>query len=425
MKNNILAAASVFLATNLALALPVCRNLFSQRPDVAAFVSIDGPRQWLEWEQKANFSIFRKSSAPLAVEKIAIDKNSLNVTFLKSAPENLRSLILEKNGNTNWFKHPFNTLSTLPHFTETSTESLTTYQTASRSLALILGNNVYTLKMGADYPHGPKGQYQPAKASTKEDIVDGINRMSYVEKVDSKIGIDPTLILAKEIAMVADKKTGEGYLFRDLTFMNDGNYYLPALSIPYVGREIARLNNEEPNSFWEKNYAELLGRAKAKLILRYGLQMETPNSQNMLIQLDVNLKPTGVIVFRDISDTILIKAVAEGLGESATLQKDIELGVENGTSIMPYWSNSAWRFDEAGIDSFTNTTLQSWGRTHDIAYTQEIEKALSVDLSEFKNRVDNNTTFNKFMSTDIVKQKLKKHRQQLILELKKQKKNAA
>ncbi len=413
----------VLFANSVSFAIPLCKNIFLQRAEVSAVVQLDAVKQWLQWEQKSNFSIFRKSSDPIAVQNISVSPSAVDVTILNSAPQNLRSIIT-KGDFVSWFKHPYNTLKTLPYFNETSKRSLETFFTASRSLAVILGENVFTLKMGTDYPHGPQGQYQPGKATTKEDIMDGINRMNYIEKVDDAIGKDQGLILAKEVAMVAEKQSGEGYLFRDISFMNDGNYYLPALSIPYAGREIAKLNNQDPDLFWKDNYATLLGKAKAKLLLRYGLQMETPNSQNMLIQLDVNLKPTGVIVFRDISDTILIEAVAEGLGEANTLQKDKELGVENGNSIQPYWSNSAWRFDEAGKDSFSSPTLANWGAAHDNAYLTEIEKALSVSLSQFKH-IDNNPAFNSFMSSDIIKNKLKQYRLEQIRKQKIAEKKAA
>lgn len=398
----------ILLSTSVSQALPICKNMFLQKNEISAVVNQDPVKQWLTWEQKSNFGIFRKSGDPIAVQNISVPKSAVTTTFLQSASKDLRALIAHDNV-VSWFKHPYNTFDSLPYFNETSKKTVQTYFTASRSLALILGEQVYTLKMGTDHPHGPKGEYQYAKAFTKEDITDGINRMTYVEKVDSAIGQDPTLILAKEVAMVAEKKSGEGYLFRDISFMNDGNYYLPALSIPYAGREIAKLNQQEPDAFWQEHYATLLGKAKAKLLLRYGLQMETPNSQNMLIQLDLNLKPTGVIVFRDISDTILINAVAEGLGETKTLQKDKELGVENGDQIQPFWSNSAWRFDEAGENSFSSRTLSTWGRAHDRAYLQEIEKALGLDLSQFQ-RIDNNPAFDTFMSSEIVKQKLKAYR---------------
>ncbi|HWU43573.1 MAG TPA: hypothetical protein VN132_09050, partial [Bdellovibrio sp.] len=307
--------------------------------------------------------------------------------------------------------HPFNKNSTLPHFDDPSEESLVAYLTASRSMAFTLGDHIFTLKMATNYPHGPNGARSREKATTKEDVMDGINRMSYIERVDKEIGQDPELILAKEVAIVVDKATGEGYLVRDLSFMNDGNYYLPALSIPYIGRKIAELNRMSPEAFWAKHYAALLGKSKAKLLLRYGLQMETPNPQNIFIQLDSNLRPTGVLVFRDLSDTILIEGVAKGLGEEETLKKDADVGVENGHKIRPYWPNSAWGFSEGG-NSFSQLTLDRWRIIHDNAYKQEIEQTLGVDLSQFAN-IDDNIKFNLLMRSEVFQKKLGEYREEL------------
>jgi len=399
------------LIGSLSMAAPVCRDVFYYNPAVAQLVVADPVQQWLNWEQAYNVEAFRKSQTPVFVPGSRVDASTVNVTFLPSAPPVLHSLI-ERPDGVEWFRHPYNTNSTLPHYNDPQQTTLTTYFTASRSLALILGKNVFTLKMPTDHPHGPEGKLQKGKATTKEDITDGINRMSYIAQVDQKIGQDPQLILAKEVATVADKKTGEGYLIRDISFMNDGHYYLPALSIPYVGRKIAELNHQSPDAFWQIHYAELLGRSKAKLLLRYGLQMETPNSQNMLIQLDHDLRPTGVLIFRDISDTVLIEGIARGLGADQVLRRDAAMGVENSRVLRPYWRNSAWKFDLAGDNSPSPETLRNWGLAHDNAYKKEIEKALDVDLSQFT-IIDQNPDFDKFMNSYLVQTKVKAYREKL------------
>lgn len=404
---------SMTLASSLASAAPACRNIFAYSPKTLQLVEMDAVKQWLYWEQQSNFAIFRKSGEPFPVPIVKIPRDSVKITYGDNAPTSLKNLIDNGGAEVNWFKHPYNTDGNVPHFFDTvSGSSVVTYFTASRSLALNLGKDVFTIKMGTDRPHGPEGQYQPAKASTREDILDGINRMEYIDAVNRKVGTDPSLILAKEVAFVADRAIGEGYLFRDISFMNDGNYYLPALSIPYAGREIAKHNRSNPDFFWKKHYAQLLGAAKAKLLLRYGLQMETPNSQNMLIQLDRNLKPTGKIVFRDISDTMLVEGFARELGAEAVLQKDATLGVENTKDYKPFPSNSFWRFDEAGANAFSMKTISEWTFAHDRAYFKEIGKALGVNLNNFL-FADGNPAFKKFMDTPEVKAKIREYRQRL------------
>lgn len=264
------------------------------------------------------------------------------------------------------------------------------------------------MKAPTDYPHGPKGEYQWGKTNTKDDIDSARLRSSYIDNIDAKIGLDPKLILAKEILTVADKKTGHGYLIRDISFMKDGNYYLPAFSLPYAGRRIAQLNQQHPSRFWGEHYAALLGRSKAKLLLRYGLQMETPNPQNMLIQLDRNLKPTGVLVFRDVSDSFLVKQVAEALEETKAIKRDYAVDYKPHRRLIPFWENSAWRLDEAGSYSYSAKTLEGWGFMHDFAYKTEVEEALGVEIMVKDGDIIKSTQ--EFLFSDLGRAKLKQYR---------------
>jgi hypothetical protein len=368
--------------------------------------------QWLTWEQESNVLHFRKKRNPIQIPFLEIPIHELNVTLLPSLSNSLNHLI-NQGQMIRWFKHPFNQEKSLPYFKSKTVGALDAFETASRSLAFQLGNEYYSIKAPTDFPHGPKGVYQPDKSTTKEDINDAIHRMELIDKIESEIGTDPTLILAKEIVMVSEKKSGEGYLIRDLSFMKSGNYYLPAFSIPFVGREIALHNKATPEMFWKSAYAEVLGKAKAKLLLRYGLQMETPNPQNMLIELDSDLKPTARIVFRDISDTELVESVSLGLGDYDSLVNDNHHGVKNTKIISPDWRLSAWNFNTPG-NGYFDFTIIDWGKTHDKAYKKEIENALGVDLSQFET-LDKNINFYDFMSSDFVQKKLRNYRKRLKL----------
>ncbi len=147
-----------------------------------------------------------------------------------------------------------------------------------------------------------------------------------------------------------------------------------------------------------------------------------------MIELDQNLKPTGTIVFRDISDTMLVNSIAEGLGERSVLERDKKLGVENTTEIIPFWENSSWRFDEAGDNSFKREVLSSWGDLHNMAYLHEIELSLGVNLSAFYKKdvqtsaaahgqnplskgSKGNPKLEEFMSTEYFKLKLRAYRE--------------
>lgn len=406
-----LSLLTFFISFESAVAAPICRHIFNLNEAALALVSDDPYQQWVTWEQSSNFARFRRSGEPMMIRKSYVKSDSVTVTYFEGVPEKLKHLI-QPLTNVAWFNHPYNQIQTLPHSQDKAIAYLKTDETASRSVSFTLDQNIYTIKMGVSHPNGPKDGQSKAKADTKEDIADGINRMEYIEKVHREVGSDPELILAKEIAMVADKATGQGYLLRDISFLNSGNYYLPAFSIPYAGRDIALFNHTSPEHFWKHAYASLLGRAKAKLLLRYGLQMETPNSQNILIELDSNLKPTGRLVFRDISDTVLIDNVAQGLGSVEAILKDFASGSDLSRTIKPYWKNSVWRFDEAGPQSFSADTLKDWGQAHDNAYKAEIERTLDVSLKQF-DQVDKNAELDKYMDSEYIFKRIQAYRLRL------------
>ncbi|MGZ3773288.1 MAG: hypothetical protein ACXVCY_05870 [Pseudobdellovibrionaceae bacterium] len=397
-KNNLTLASVIFtlgysLASNAITKGPSCSLLFiDQRPEVKAFVSEDGLKQWLSWEQNANFARFRKSAEPIDISTVPVEKSSVNIEVGNDVPVEIANLV---NGGSNilWWRHPYNKSSKVPHINEPSGPvHIAGYMTSSRSLLIDNGKYAVTVKLPVDYPHGPKGEYQGGKDDNKDDIDSALRRSNHIDKVDKAFGPDDRLLILRELMTVADVKTGNGFLFRDVTLLQDGHYYLPALSIPYVGREIAKLNNMPFEEFWQKYYGELLGQSKALLLARYGLQMETPNSQNMLIQFDRNLKPTGRLVFRDVSDSYLVEEVAAGLGYEDALASDkqVDWGFHN--RLKPFWENSSWRMDEAGDLSVPWLTLKKWGLEHDKTYFETLQSELNVQIplvdSDYVNSAD-------------------------------------
>jgi hypothetical protein len=155
-------------------------------------------------------------------------------------------------------------------------------------------------------------------------------RSDWVEFVEGKIGKDPKLIILRELLTVTypteppilGKPVRDGYQVRDLSALNPANIYFPPLSIPFGGEVFVNdYNQKNPGDrknftdFWRTAYAEAVGVAKAKLMLRYGLQLTTPNPQNFLLEFDkATLKPTGTVVIRDIGDAKLHSEVIQQIG---------------------------------------------------------------------------------------------------------------
>jgi hypothetical protein len=154
-------------------------------------------------------------------------------------------------------------------------------------------------------------------------------------------------------------------MVRDLRAFQGDRYHLPALSLPWVGRQIARRNGEDFEPFWARCFAETVGRAKARLLARYGLWYETPNPQNVLVQLDHRLRPTGTLVFRDVGDGECATDAATCVGVPWTsLREDLRAETRN----------SFWAFGEAGDHSIPAETLEHWYARHDQGYDAELRR---------------------------------------------------
>ena len=347
--------------------------------------------QLLLWEEKDNISMFQQPTNFITIGTTPVDLSAVNIQRSDDAPLTITNRFLRK-GQVHWPQHPLNQSPKAPYFGATPTGGIKSRYTASRSLVIWNGkkSDVFSFKMPTNRPHVNSGETQEAKVSLEDDIKSAIVRTNYVEGIDEDIGEDPDLILLKEVLTVADKKTGNGFVVRDMRALQDGSYYLPAFSIPYGGRDIAKANGAKDNAefeeFWRVHYAELLGRAKAKLLLRYGMQMETPNAQNMLLQLDRNLKPTGRLVFRDLSDSMLVGPVAQAIhGEAGyaavrAMENKIDYPIDQRLSLMT--GNSMWRLDEAGPLSVSKDGIRLFHKAHDRAYVEEIERALKLGLKE-------------------------------------------
>lgn len=349
------------------------------------FVIKDAYMQWLKWEQTANVKQFQKSQEAIELPIAFVPKNLVTV---ESSPDALRGFVKTLTNSRDqiaWFKHPWNKHAATPFHDSKAWISTPAYLTASRSLVLADPKfRGLSVKLPTDHPHGPNGEYQPGKADTADDVMVAITHSNHIKNMDKKLGPDEKMVMLPEVLTISEVKTKIGMVVRDLRQMDDGHYYLPALSIPYVGRRIAEHNGQSFEVFWQKHYAELLGESKAKLLLRYGIQMETPNAQNMLIQLDRDMRPTGRLVFRDVSDAVFVKGVAEGLGFETLVKQDIAVDFKPHTYIKPYWSNSSWRFNEAGALSVPDKALSDWGRAHNAAYVHHLAKELGLDPAIFK-----------------------------------------
>ncbi len=336
--------------------------------------------QLVQWEEQASLRYFRETEQIFGLEMARVDAAGVELQFGSRLPEGVRRSFVRE-GFVMWPKHPYNTDATVPYFTKAATERWPARFTASRSLVVWnkRAGTAFSLKAPTNYPH--RTELQAAKANLSDDIDSALVRSEYLDRLDVAIGTDDRVVMLREILTAAESESGNGFVVRELTPLMDGHYYVPALSIPYAGEGIARANGAAFAEFWGKAYADTLGRAKARLLVRYGLQMVTPNSQNMLIQLDRGLRPTGRIVFRDVSDSYLVRPVAEAMGETEALARELRIEYEPHTQLKPFAENSFWRLDEDPVQGVSRQVIRDWIRLHDEAYVDEVLKLLGVGRS--------------------------------------------
>jgi hypothetical protein len=124
----------------------------------------------------------------------------------------------------------------------------------------------------------------------------------------------------------------DGVALRDLTVLDKDKYYIPPLSIPFIDKDMRSLSQEFAciddaawRGFWERNWAEALGQAKALFLVQYGMQHANPNVQNYLLEFSVppveafNHYVAGTagkqvrVVIRDVADALLVREVAWAL----------------------------------------------------------------------------------------------------------------
>ena len=326
-------------------------------------VSPDPVSQWLDWEAQANLVGFRLSTGPVDVEVAWVPRAEVEVYVLPGASAALVARFLRAEGVC-FPRHPLNTDTGVAWSDAPARERWSARFTSSRTLAMPgpdSGAELFSLKLATDHPH-PNFR-QPEKTKLREEALDAIAWARAIARIDRLLPPLEDVALAQEVLVVLVRGGESGFLVRDLRLFQDGHYYLPALSLPFVGRQIARAHGEELGRFWGRAYAAGVGRAKARLFARYGLWYETPNPQNLLVQLGRDLRPTGTIVFRDVGD---------GNCASDAFTAESVPWTRLVSDCRPETRNSFWAFDEAGEHAIDAATLAEWYARHDAAYSAEL-----------------------------------------------------
>jgi hypothetical protein len=334
-----------------------------------AFARLDDPlEQWLHWEEQANLVGFRTSTQPVEIEVSALPAERVLLQLAADVPGPLLLRFIRR-GRVYFPKHPLNRDESVPFCHAPAAERWKARFTSSRTLAVVPepGEPAFSVKLPTDHPH--PDFVQPEKTHLRQEAEDAIRLAALIHRVDGALGPEPELRIVKEAITVLVPGSDAGFVVRDLRPLQDGSYYLPALSIPWVGRQIASLHGERFDLFWGRHYASAVGRAKALFLARYGLQYETPNPQNILVQLDATLRPTGSMVLRDLGDA---ESLMAEVGESDNPWGPLA------RNLRPETANSFWAFDGADSLSVPEATLTRWYALHDRAYVGALVEFLEL-----------------------------------------------
>jgi len=253
------------------------------------------------------------------------------------------------------------------------------YMTASRSYIVedLSTGAQFSIKVSTNKTGGHwKNKHQPIQdAKDIRAIADYVNEEKLAKPFEHLITMDEPGIFSIEAldqAMVI--RTLDG-------LVGSEKIYLPGFSAVHTktGRKIAKLNGStDPESYWRENYNKPLARALAELAVRTGLTYDSPHSQNFLIELDANLRPTGKIVIRDFGDSYLCKDIFIAKGHSEIpanwTQKYVKEGVlKISVGIMHGNKFPTW---------LTNEQYQLWGEEYFTEYQKEFSRLSGIPASK-------------------------------------------
>lgn len=379
-------------------AAPSCKAQFATTRFEKALIgeNTDSYQLLIEMENVYNRQKYRRDVQEVEITTVNIKENELAIHYFGSPIERqtFEPFLQVAKGKRLWFQHPFNTDSgSVPYFRDPVSKILKGYLSASRSIFFSSGQDFYSIRLPTDHARGPHEIDEIRKTEIAPEIKIAKINMHQINSVEERFGLSQKLIIAKEIVIAetlplsgarAKEFINSGYMIRNLDFLkNKDRFYIPAFAIETVGKEIAKKFGKTFADFWIKNYAEALGRAKAQLLIHYGLQMEFPHGQNILLEFDKEFRPTGRFVLRDIDDMSQFQSVIEPMNEilQANELKPIGMSQQNSDNIVRLlWSRMSARAISWSLDPVVEKldVTESWNGIHTQAFIQEIARLLEI-----------------------------------------------
>ncbi|XXF80091.1 hypothetical protein P2318_10170 [Myxococcaceae bacterium GXIMD 01537] len=177
----------------------------------------------------------------------------------------------------------------------------------------------YSVKTGVQWV-GTEEQTSTGKDLLEHNSVlamDRSNLIAEVRKVYKKEALEARYQIEVLCVLLGKNNSWDGFQVRELSG-EPGEVWFPALAIPSHGKSFAKNfgATDKWEEFWLRNFAIPLGRAKAEMLLFFGLQHMTANAQNMLVVFDPkSRKNARCVTLRDIGDTLLNNHVYDVLNK--------------------------------------------------------------------------------------------------------------
>jgi len=244
-------------------------------------------------------------------------------------------------------------LQTLRQYQNTPTNSATRY---------------YSVKTGVDFVSTQEQGRLTNKDLLEENSVHAMHRSNLIYKTMQRFGesvFEAKYQLEILCVLIEGRKnleTGEnkfdGFQIREVGKAAVGEVWFPGLAIPGHGKAFAEkwggITGEGWLDFWKENFAKPMGRAKAEMLVFFGMQHMTSNSQNFLVAF--SRPPAGAspkskhLILRDIGDTLynnnffdVLKTVHPSYDEAWAEEHAVDplLG-DNGITLTKGWAGSKY-----------------------------------------------------------------------------------
>lgn len=351
----------------------------------------DAAHKLVTWETKAN-AVANRSNEVIALEHFEIPLRLLKADYDDTLDQSIKdSLIFEKNGEKymRWIINPEDTKWHLEvtQFLEkhkvdsTPRRFFDAYLTASRSMILVNPENgaSFSLKVSTN----KTGGHWTDKKQTWDDAKQIRKLDRWVSEVTANMKTD-SMVIMNEPFVAGIEELDHGMVMRSLNDVpKDEHFYIPGFSVLHEkeGARIAKLNGAtNVADFWDKHYNQPLAKAMAEFIAYTGVWYDSPHSQNFLVELDKNMKPTGRIVLRDLGDSYILEDFTANTKYSSIAsiweQDNVKRGVLNArVGLMHGNTPPSW---------LTKSEYQKYARNFFETFEKSFSEKTNIPLAELK-----------------------------------------